>query len=89
MIRDKWKILAEKAFQFQELRKKYETLERGIKEKLKEESNWETQKAYGFSFEVQERKGAVDYDRIPELHIVNVELYRKPPVRMWKLTKKN
>jgi len=43
-------------------------------------------KADGFKLERVTRKGSIDYDRIPELQKVNLEVYRKPESSYIKLT---
>src|ERR1700759_496392 len=34
------------------------------------------------------RKGAVEYDKIPELKAINLEQYRKEPVQFWRISEK-
>lgn len=38
-----------------------------------------------FIFEKNFRKGNIDYSQIPELKMIDLEKYRKPPIEIWKL----
>lgn len=40
-----------------------------------------------YAFIMEARKGNVDYSKIPELHGVDLEDYRKENVKIWKLIK--
>jgi hypothetical protein len=41
----------------------------------------------GLTFKQFERKGTVDYSKIPQLHDLNLEVFRKPNAYYWKLSK--
>lgn len=59
--------------------------ERVLTDKLRRLSRNETAQGGRFIFEKIERAGAIDYRAIPQLKKVNLDLYRKDPVTVWKL----
>lgn len=86
VIRDQsWIELARHAYDIQQKRKELEKVEKQLLEELKVKSEHKPSKGGDFVFEVNYRKGSVDYRAIPELHGVNLELYRKEEVTSWKL----
>jgi hypothetical protein len=54
---------------------------------LQQMSNYQEGRGGGFIFNYSERKGSIEYGAIPELKNVNLELYRKEPVKVWTLEK--
>lgn len=80
-----WKMTAEELYKLQQQLKSLEKYAEELKDKLKALSQNEAAHGGGFRFNYTERKGNVDYAKIPELKAVNLELYRKEPVRYWKL----
>lgn len=64
-----------------ELREKEEIL----LDSLKEMSNYKNAFGGPFIFTASMRKGAVDYELVPELQGVDLERYRKEQVANWKL----
>ncbi len=83
-----WNELAEKLFSAQQARKHFEDIEHELKLKLRELSYDKTTTSDLFIFEKITRPGNVDYSKITELSGVNLDLYRKKSIEMWKLTKK-
>lgn len=84
--------------EFEVLAWEYKRLERDIKEMtskrdylkeeiLKEVSNIHPRVRIGSILKIQriEKKGSVDYSKIPELENVDLEQYRKPSVSYWRM----
>lgn len=67
-------------------RKLAEQQEKKCAERLKELSQLLPSRGGGFVYDYIMRKGSVEYDRIPELKDVNLEIYRKDSVEVWKLS---
>lgn len=79
--------IARKAYQAQQMRKKYETEERLHMDTLKALAQGQSA-TFGEYILIKEcRAGAVDYKAIPELFEVKLEDYRKENVSVWKLSK--
>lgn len=67
-----------------EIDEKTEQLEK-LREKIMTAVNKPKMFACGVTFVQQERAGAVDYKKIPELKGVDLEKYRKPPTKFYKM----
>jgi hypothetical protein len=81
-----WVAVAHEAFEASRLKKHYARLEEIHLDKLKELSKEQNSVGSIYRFMMIERKGSIDYASIPELHLVDIEKYRKEPVVSWKLT---
>jgi len=75
--------LYETRLAIKELRKKEET----IVEELKEMSNHTNAFGGPYIFTVSFRKGAIEYEIVPELKGVDLDKYRKEDVANWKIQK--
>lgn len=80
-----WINKAKELFELQERRREYEKLEHETHEELKDLSQGISSKGGGFKFTKGFRKGAIEYSAIPELQGIDLELYRKDSVPVWKL----
>lgn len=83
--RGKWVNVAKELYQIQTERKALETNERKLKDKLKDLSKGMPSQGGGYLFTFTLRKGGISYEDIPQLKKVDLELYRKDDVPMWKL----
>jgi hypothetical protein len=81
-----WISLAQDLYIIQQQRKELEELEKIAKKELIVLSNNKTATGGKFIFMRDERKGSVDYSKIPELQNVDLDSYRKKPSEIWKLT---
>ena len=80
-----WIELARHVYDIQQKRKELEKEEKRLLEELKTKSDNHPAKGGDFVFQVTFRKGSIDYNAIPELKQVNLELYRKEEVKQWNL----
>lgn len=80
-----WIELARHAYDIQQKRKELEKVEKDLLEELKAKSDHMPSKGGNFVFQINYRKGSVDYKAIPELQGVNLDAYRKEEVAQWKL----
>lgn len=83
---EEWRELA---FDYQEIDSRIQELEK-IKERIKNDLIFLcgelNSKGAGISLSKIERKGNVDYSRIPELEGINLDLYRKDPITSWRIS---
>jgi hypothetical protein len=82
-----WISIAREAYKAQKLRKEYEELEKKLLDKLKEQSEHTNSFGGGFKFACIERSGSIDYKAIEILKTIDLEQYRREPVKSWKLFK--
>ena len=82
-----WAQTAEALFQLQQARKELERQEDLFIAALKSLSDGVNSKGSGYAYSRTERLGSVNYTKIEVLKLINLELYRKPTVEIWKLTK--
>jgi hypothetical protein len=83
----KWAEKAQSVFVLQGMRKELERQEAELIAELKAMTDGVSSKANGFAYSRSERKGSVDYEKIEVLKTINLELYRKPTIEIWKLIK--
>lgn len=82
----KWIKVASKLHTLQRTLKALNQEHVALMETLKRLSKEENSCGNLYQFSVTERKGPIDYSSIPQLHNVNLDLYRKEMVNVWKLT---
>jgi len=82
-----WIHTAERLYATRQQLKRLRQDEETLLEELKEMSNYTNAFGGFYLFTVSMRKGAVDYELVPELKGVNLEKYRKEDVSNWKLQK--
>ncbi len=82
-----WVQAAEKAYELQQLAKKYNDLKREAMNTLQSISKYRSKIDGGFCFELSHRKGSVNYKNIPQLKYVDLDEYRGNDVDIWKLIK--
>jgi putative phage-type endonuclease len=87
-IRDdeKWEAMA---YRYQYVTKQLKELEKEqeiLKQALIQEAKDMPTKGGGVRLAKQARKGFVQYDKVPQLIDVDLELYRKPPTTYWRVT---
>jgi len=70
----------------EEIREKQKIINE-VKEELKQMAEGVNSRAGEYRFQVSSRKGAVNYSGIPELNGVDLEKYRKAPIKTWSLKK--
>lgn len=87
MENNKWLICAENLYRTKKLLKKYEDKQIKLLEELKKISGYKSYSFKQFIFAMEKRKGVIDYSKIKILKKINLELYRKDPVQVWRLTK--
>lgn len=86
IVRDaEWIEVAQTLRKVQEMRKNLETQESLLVGKLKALSLGENSRGGTFVFTKSFRKGSVEYAQIPQLQDVDLEVYRKKGVEVWKL----
>lgn len=78
-------LKARELYEAQKRRKQYELLEDKLKEELKELCGHESHSENGFNFAYIVRKGQVQYNKIPALKNMNLEPFRGPDIKQWKL----
>lgn len=81
----KWITVAEQLYKIQQKIKELARVESQLKDNLKQLSYDKPAQGGGYKFIYICRSGDIDYKAIPELKKVDLELYRKPLVQMWKL----
>lgn len=64
---------------------KAEKAEKAAKQKLIEMADGQTTSGHGVRAILTERKGSVDYSKIPELKGVDLDQYRKKPSQYWQI----
>jgi len=83
----KWNTIATELYAIKKTLSDLSLKEKDLLKELKDLSNYQNSYNKEFLFSQSTRVGSIDYDSIPELKKVNLELYRKPPITCWKLTK--
>ena len=63
----------------------YSGLEKNYRVKLKEVCHNQNAKGCGVTISKVIRKGAIEYDRIPEIASIDLESYRKPHIEYWSI----
>lgn len=82
---DEWKKWVEIYERESSLVKRHEESSKEAKEKLIELSQGKSCRGAGYRLIKNVRKGAVQYEEIPELQEVDLEKYRKKDVEFWKI----
>ena len=77
--------IAEKLFKIKQTIKYYEAQEKRMLEELLNLTNKQPHLGDTYELKLVARPGLVDYKCIPELHRVNLDLYRKNPTNSWYL----
>ena len=80
-----WITIAEEAYKLTQLRKECERKEKELYDQLKSISQEQNSFGGGYRFSKIERKGTVDYSKIPELSQVDLNRYRKESSVSWQL----
>lgn len=62
------------------------SIEKISKKKLERLCGGETRSYQGWTYAVHERLGSVEYTKIPQLEGIDLNLYRKSPINVWKLS---
>lgn len=81
-----WKECALRWREVSSMMKELEKEEENLRNQLIFLSGASNSKGAGISLCQMNRKGNVDYSKIPELKNVNLDLYRKPSTKMWRIT---
>jgi len=84
---DMWNEVAHKWLKAQENIKEFENEERELREMLICMSNKKNCAGAGVRVYNVARKGNIDYSKIPELNGVDLEIYRKPAIKCFKILK--
>lgn len=74
-LTDEWKQLCILEDRKEEIRKRLIIL-----------SGQKNAKGHGVTLTRVHRKGSIEYNSIPELKLIDLEKYRKPPIESWRLT---
>lgn len=82
-----WFDLADTYFKLRKDRMDMEKLEESAKLALIQKSDAKSSKGNGYKFTKSYRKGAIAYDAIPELVLLDLEQYRKPGSVSWTISK--
>lgn len=85
--REKWISKASALYEAQNELKRIEKLATKLKEELKSLSSFQPMALDGFMLSIEYRAGSVDYKAIPELKDIDLDLYRKEDIAIWKLSK--
>ena len=80
-----WINVARKLKDVREHRLYFEKLEKAFADKLQELSGGENSIGDVFKYTYSYKKGGIDYLLIPEMQNVDIEKYRKPDIKVWKL----
>lgn len=80
-----WVKTAKDLYNLQQQRKNIEKTEKELALLLQKMQSNESLSYGGMRFFYEERKGLIDYGVVPELIGLDLEPYRKPPIRVWKL----
>lgn len=79
-------LLAQKAYQAQQMKRHYEEQEKDFLIQLKNACDNRSFTAGGYVFQKSVRKGSIDYIGVFKDHKIDIEPYRKEDVITWKLT---
>jgi len=80
-----WEKKAEKLYEIQKLKAHYTKLSRDLAEELVDLSGKQNCVGSKFVFHSYTRRGSVDYSSIPELKHINLDVFRKDDIQLWKL----
>lgn len=83
---NEWIVVAEEWIKVNKSYKEIEKMEKALKDKLIHLSQNRNCKGGGVKYSSYIRKGSIDYESIPELKAVNLDLYRKNPIQVNRLT---
>ena len=81
-------IWLEKAKNLYNIKKQIDELskmEKSLSLELRDLSGNDMYQVDNIKYRWEERKGSVDYSLIPELRHIDLDPYRKEPIRIWKL----
>jgi len=81
-----WLAMAQEWLLINKAYKDAEKREKELKDKLTSLAKNQNCKGGGVKFSSYSRKGSIDYESIPELQKVNLDLYRKNPIQINRLT---
>lgn len=81
-----WQNLATKWISVTSQMKELEKQEAQLREQIIWLAGQSSAKGSGISLSMIERKGNVDYSQIPEIKGLDLEPYRKPAIKSWRLT---
>lgn len=82
---DLWLQKAKELYNIQQQKKSLESKEKTLAAQLKMIQKDEAMSFGGIRYFYEERLGTIDYASIPELKEINLEQYRKPIIKVWKL----
>lgn len=80
-----WLSKAKQLYNVTQERLMLEKKEKILSLELRDLSGYEEYEFGGLKFFIETRLGIVDYSGIPELRNVNLNEYRRAPVKVWKL----
>lgn len=80
-----WELKAEKLFEIQKLKSHYTKLSSQLSKELIDLSGKQNCVGSRFVFHSYTRKGSIDYTSIPELQHINLDIFRKDDIQLWKL----
>jgi hypothetical protein len=81
-----WLSTAKELYNVQNQRRDLEKKEKELSEFLKNLSDNQERTISGMRYSFTLRPGSVDYTIVPQLKGVNLDFYRKSPIKVWKLT---
>lgn len=84
-----WLMKAKELYNLQQQRRFLEKREKELSLELQALSNNEEKSYGGIRYYYEIRTGYINYHEIPELKNVNLDLYRKPSMKAWKLVVEN
>lgn len=82
---EQWNMIADKLYTIQKEQSNLDAQARLLKKELITLSRDKNTCGAEYYFQQEERRGSVDYSAIPELKSVDLEQYRKKPVKSWRL----
>jgi len=80
-----WETKAAKLYEIDKLRSHYTKLASSLKKELVGLSGGQNSAGKEYVFHYTTRNGSVNYKQIPELKFVDLDMYRKDKVTVWKL----
>ena len=80
-----WLSKAKELYNVTQERLMLEKKEKILSLELRDLSNHEEAQFGGLKFYIETRLGVIDYSGIPELRNVDLNQYRRAPVKVWKL----
>lgn len=82
-----WLFLAQEAISIRYVIKLKEEEYAKIMERLKDLAGHKNKTVLNYTLFCETRKGSIDYSSIPELKQIQLDNYRKPDVKAWRLIK--